>query len=255
MMVRESRDVGSEILEPIAKREVTIIGEVHCNRSCHTNEAKIISALRPDFVLLEMLPGDQKYEDCCRRLTRQEIDVIEFFERTEFEQHWGPSAPYRPLFDVLRKHSTNFGPLDHLIADRQKLTQMERDLILDYKKKETIDESLLREERLLLFQLRDLAFVRNIVRVLLSGATNVVAIMGGNHVENMVRYVGMLGYIGVEKIDLAPLYRALEQEERKFSKREKQQLLSANSPPLVLINALLFNEVFQDIRKKSEDKT
>jgi len=144
------------------KVKITLVGEGHCVRTCHEDEAKLVEVLKPDIVLLEMIPTDNSFTDIIDHFNSRKISLDEFVEKTNLEKHWGPFSEYRPLFESIKKLNVPIGSLDHSLSDRQALSNLERNIISKYKNKEDIS-SFLRKERYIIYQVRENSFSKNIL--------------------------------------------------------------------------------------------
>lgn len=235
-----------------SKVKITLVGEGHCVRSCHENEAKVIELIKPDVVLLEMIPEDDDLMDIIKDFNSRKISLDDFVEKSKLEKHWGPFAEYKPLFNMIIKLNIPIMPLDHSLTERQKLSKLEKDIILKYKKKEDI-RPFLRKERYILFQGREAAFSKNILNALDNGYRNIVAIMGANHLERMYHLIRIFQTKDMEilKINLAEMIYIYEASKKKKRKEEvdKKTILKMEYPPLVLINGLLYEEVLMKLRR------
>ncbi len=222
---------------------VTLIGEVHCVRECHVDQARVVEAQRPDVVLLEMLPAGERFDRLCRELLAGTLSIRGFRQKSEIDAHWGPSSPYAPLLQCFARHKVPFGPLDHPLARRRFLARLEKRIILAFQSGKDV-AGLLRRERFVLFQERDAAFCRQVIGALDQGAQRIVAIMGANHLPTVHRYLTMVcGGAHVSVFNLAERFAALGGPERPRRAIAKRKLLEMDVPPLVPVNSLLYEEV------------
>lgn len=221
--------------------KVLIIGEVHCVRNCHKDEGATIEAFSPDLLMLEMIPSGLRFDQLCNEFNSKKITIREFQEKSELDHSWGPFLPYEPLFESLQECNVPLAPLDHSLESRQQLARLGKEIIQKFKNGLDV-ESLIWRERFMISQEREIAFSQNLLSALEQGFRKIVLVVGANHLDRMLHLVNLMRIPEVKGVNLALLHSSTSEEI--LDQNEANRILQMETPPLVLINSLLYQEVY-----------
>ena len=224
--------------------KVLIIGEVHYVTSCQKDEGATIEAFCPDLVMLEMIPSGREFDQLCSEFNSKQITIHQFQEKSELDHSWGPFLPYEPLFDSLQKSNIALAPLDHSLESRQRLARLEKEIVQKFKNDLDI-ESLIRRERFMIFQEREIAFSQNLLSASEQGFRKIVLVLGANHLDRMLHLANLMRITEVKGVNLALLHSSASEEI--LDQDEANRILQMETPPLVLINSLLYREVYSKL--------
>lgn len=171
-----------------------------------------------------------------------------FWEDLYLKNSWGPSDPYKKLYEFSCNNEYGLGPLDHHLWQRRNLAQEFKELVTKYLKKQE-DSMILsgwfdRLKRQLSFG-RELEFCKRVDYSKHEFET-VVVITNPAHVTRCADYLANTQGYDVLVADVDPqLAEELSKEEDELQLRfaKEKKILEMPTPPLVPIVVKAFNEL------------
>ena len=223
------------------KTKIAFIDDLHGVKKIYYWQVEQINNIKPDVVMLEMLPNEPKYIKLCKSLALGNTSVDQFATESDWESHWSSFSGYKILIDHLAKQKIPIYPIDYALEKRYEISKTEKQIIDDNKK--GLDSTrLINKNRIRLFLEREVAFCDNILKYHEDHKPkSIVAIVGGNHVERLVNFFNFLDEfeakgIMIKKDLKTQLYPTFKNIHLKFA--EENNIMDMKNPPLVPINVL-----------------